>query len=83
MNAVAHAKQRAQQRYGVRLNRDRYWGLVMAIRQGRSIVVAKVSNSRSIHIVDGMVCVYSSTRHRIITFLPADCWETKKWSADE
>jgi len=72
---VQHAKQRAYERYGVSLNRTGYYAVVKRIQNGDSVCIKRMSNDRSIHLVDGMVCVYSKRRHKIVTFLPADCRE--------
>ena len=72
---VLHAKQRAQERYNKRLNRHEYYGLVGKIMRGQSRCIRRVSNARTIHEVDGMIAVYGSKFHKIVTFLPCDCWE--------
>jgi hypothetical protein len=72
---VQHAMQRAFERYGEHLNRVSYYALVKRIQNGDSVCIKRMSNDRSIHLVDGMVCVYSKRRHKIVTFLPADCRE--------
>ena len=79
MNAAAaivkHAKQRAEERYNAHLNRHEYYALVGKIMRGESTCIKRVSNSRTVHIVDDKVVVYSSAHHKIITFLPRDCRE--------
>lgn len=75
---VEHAKTRAIERYQVVLNRAEYWALVRKIMRGESRCILRVSNSRTIQEVDGMVVVYSNRLHRIVTFLPRDCWEMRE-----
>ena len=72
-----HAKIRASERYNVSLNRDYYWRLVREIRDGRAVLVKRVSNTRTVWRVDGMYAVYSSRMHRIVTFLPPNCREAE------
>ena len=72
---VQHAKQRAFERYGEHLNRAGYYVLVKMIQNGDSVCIKRVSNDRSIHLVDGKVAVYSRRRHKIVTFLPPNCRE--------
>lgn len=74
---VSHAKERAAERYGVRLNRHSYYELVGKIMRGQSRCIRRVSNTRTIHEVDDKIVVYSSKAHKIVTFLPRDCWEAK------
>lgn len=75
---VEHAKERATERYHVSLNRAKYWALVKKIMRGESRCILRVSNSRTIQEVDEMIVVYSNRTHRIVTFLPPDCWEMRK-----
>ena len=77
-NLVIHAKTRAKQRYGKSLNRQSYYELIARIKHNQSRCVRKISNSRSVHEVDGMFVVYSKRAGKIVTFLPADCWEGKE-----
>ena len=74
---VAHAKYRARARYAVSLNRHGYWSLVSKIKRGGAKLVERVSNTRSVYIVDGMVAVYSRKHGKIVTFLPRDCRELR------
>jgi hypothetical protein len=80
MTIVDHAKQRASERYNVHVNREKYYGLIHLIQTGKSTPIKRVSNSRSVHIVDNFIVVYSSTRKKIITFLPSDCKEYQDYS---
>lgn len=75
---VSHAKARARERYAVNLNRRAYWSLVDKIQRGGAKLVERVSNTRAVYIVDGMVCVYSRKFRRIVTFLPKDCREIRR-----
>ena len=79
MRIVDHAKQRASERYHVRINREKYYSLIHLIKSGKSTPIKKISNSRSVHIVDQFIVVYSSTRKKIITFLPSDCVELREY----
>lgn len=74
---VSHAKERARERYAVNLNRRAYWSLVDKIQRGGALLVERVSNTRAVYIVDGMVVVYSRKFRRIVTFLPRDCRELR------
>jgi hypothetical protein len=68
-----HSKMRAQRRYGITLNREKYSEIVNAIKIGANRGRA-VSNNRSLHIaeVDGvkMLVVYDKKRKELITVLP-------------
>lgn len=78
MMTVTHAKERARERYAVSLNRRTYWSLVDKIKRGGAKLVERVSNTRAVYIVDGMVVVYSRKFGRIVTFLPKDCREIRQ-----
>ena len=67
-----HAKRRAAERYGITLNREHYYELCRKIQHCESTPVSRTSNDRTLHIVDGMLAVYSKKRHRIVTFLPRE-----------
>lgn len=77
-----HAKVRAYERYGIRLNRESYRELCGQIKRGASEFVSKTSNDRSVHRVelDGVKLnvVWSKKRRRIITVLPENCVELKE-----
>jgi hypothetical protein len=74
---IAHAKYRARERYAKSLNRRSYYELCRLIKENKSECIKKVSNTRSIHRVEGMIAVYSNKSHRIITFLPPNCRELR------
>lgn len=76
-NLVTHAKIRARERYDMPLNRRTYYELCRKIKDNKTECILKVSNTRSIHKVDGMIVVYSNKSHRIVTFLPRDCREVR------
>jgi hypothetical protein len=80
MSVVEHAKARASERYEVRLNRDKYYSLIHKIRANEAVSIKRVSNSRSVYLVDGFVVVYSKSRKKIITFLPPDCKEMRDYA---
>ena len=77
-SAVRHAKERAAERYGTPINRREYYSLVDKIKSGQSRIVKRMSNTRAVHEVDGMIVVYSNRIHKILTFLPPDCVEVRQ-----
>lgn len=72
-----HAKMRASERYGLKLNREDYDDLVLRIRNNVGVLARlRISCSRSALLVryrgQDMVVVYSITHGNIVTFLPPD-----------
>lgn len=69
-----HAKRRANERFGLTLNRHELQALTSAIRAGRFAFVERQSNRVTVWagIVKGQsVCVvYDSKQHQVVTFLP-------------
>jgi len=80
MNIVDHAKERAIERYEIKVTRDKYYSLIHKIKTNKAIMIKRVSNSRSVYLVDDFVVVYSRTRKKIVTFLPADCKEARDYA---
>lgn len=69
-----HAKRRATQRFGLILNKVAYRELVQRIQGPEPTYVRKLSNTRSLHVlnVEGrwLWVVYSRRMKTIVTFLP-------------
>lgn len=78
----AHAIMRAEQRYGIKLNRKSYMELVKTIQSGKARFLFKETNRLSHFMVtaEGQQChaVYDRLRGRIVTFLPKDADEHKR-----
>lgn len=77
MSLNDHAKQRATERYGVRVNRAKFHELCNKIKSGKARYIRKATNTRIICEVDNMIVVYSKKTKKIVTFLPANCYETE------
>lgn len=59
---------------------------VIRLGLGRKIKTRKKNDGSTIFLVTAlcgtrMLAVYAPHRHRIVTFLPFDCWEMKYWEA--
>jgi hypothetical protein len=71
-----HAVQRADLRYGVRLNENDLREIVKLIETGKSKPLQKQSNRVVVHKVSykscDMILVYDKLRKSIATFLPSD-----------
>lgn len=69
-----HARFRAQQRYGINLNRHVRKDLIQKIKTGKCLLLEKETNSRRKYLVEyegqRVIVVYSKTRQEIITLLP-------------
>lgn len=69
-----HARFRAQQRYGINLNRHTRKDLIQRIKTGKCLLLEKETNSRRKYLVEfegqKVVVVYSKPRQEIITLLP-------------
>ena len=74
MKAVIHAKQRLEERYGMKLNKHGFKAL-------RSTGILRLTASRSLHKVDGedIYFVYSKSQHKIITFYTKEMCVAKGW----
>lgn len=70
----AHAKRRAEQRYGIRMNRDVLRQLIAQIQAGKARVLERQSLRVSVLelCIDGnpVPLVYDYKRKTIVTFLP-------------
>lgn len=71
--ARAHAKRRLRERYNIDANRFEIAHMILDIRMGRCPMVARQSNTRSIHKCrfrdQDVYAVYSTTAKTILTFL--------------
>lgn len=81
-----HAARRAQERYGLDLNKDRYRQLCQFVQDGHGECLGKQSNRltvwRIVVPLDGgihLTCnvVYDKQRHTIVTFLPPGITDAK------
>lgn len=88
-----HAKRRALERYGIELTKDSYTALCKDIQNGIGVCLGKQSNRLTVWRInvlrpesltrpgpaETVPChvVYDKTRHRIVTFLPADITDAK------
>ena len=72
----SHAKKRACERYGVKLDRDLHRLIISKIQRGLSTPVKRTSRTRAVHDVDtpegSFRVVYRSDKKDIITFLPIE-----------
>ena len=75
----AHAKRRAEERYGINLNKEARHEIVQAIQSNRAEFVAKQSNNRSLWKVsyqdESLNVVYDKQRGTLCTVLPRDAAE--------
>jgi hypothetical protein len=73
-NITAHAKKRFAERFGMYANRQFRLRVLRLIWEGKSQLIRRRSNSRSVHLVliDGVPVqvVYDKRRRRIITCFP-------------
>lgn len=71
-----HAKRRANERFGLTLNRHQLADVARQIQSGKSVFVRRQSNRVTVHQVSvgEAVCqvVYDSARNQIVTFLPPE-----------
>lgn len=78
-----HAKKRAIQRYGIALNHEDRRIIATKIRNNDSIFINKSTNTNSIHLVKyknkEYIAVYCSVTNCLVTFLPKDCREYRKY----
>lgn len=69
-----HALKRAEERYGLKLTNDDIIHIISMIKHQKSISSKKLTNTRSLHIVNYADCelktIYDNKRHNICTFLP-------------
>lgn len=73
-----HAKRRAELRYGVILNREKYASVIEQIKTGKWINRKKSSNNRWLYIIDvdgeETLVVYDKKRQELVTVLPKDSY---------
>ena len=73
-----HAKKRAEERFGVTLNRDDLYNVSSAIRGQKAKFKQAISNRVTAWIVslpgtsEEAIALYDRKRHAVITFLPLD-----------
>ena len=72
MTVSAHAKKRANQRYGINLNSQLHSLICKEIRNGKAEILCRSTNTRTIYKVNEIIVVYSKTKKKIITVLPSD-----------
>lgn len=69
-----HAKRRAEERYGLALNRQDLRDVADSIQRGDAVHVQTTSNRTSVHDVKHkgikVRVVYDRIRHNVVTFLP-------------
>lgn len=69
-----HSINRAKQRYGLVLKGADIDNIINLIQNKKSLVVIKLTNSRTMHIVyyaeQELKTVYDKKRHNLCTFLP-------------
>jgi hypothetical protein len=75
----AHAKQRAEERYGLNLNKDARHEIVQMIQTNQAEFVGKESNSRTLWRVNyqeqSLNVVYDKARSTLCTVLPKEAIE--------
>lgn len=75
----AHARLRAQQRYGMALSKTLRRELLRMIRSGEAIQSARLTHTRTAHLLEHggrrIAVIYSNTTKDLVTLLPPDCWE--------
>jgi hypothetical protein len=74
-NETIHAKKRAKERYGIKLNHRVRTNIISSIQNGKSLWVKKLTNRITEHTLiteDGtkIRVLYDKYRHNIVTFLP-------------
>ncbi len=71
-----HAKRRAEERYGVTLNKHDYKEISKSIMRGEQAVLKRQSLARTIYLIDyqgqQLKAVYDKKRHQVVTFLPIE-----------
>lgn len=81
-----HAQKRALERYGIELNKDRYMQLCKQVQENQGKYLGKQSLRLSVWRIEtqntageqiSSVVIYDKSRHRIVTFLPADATDAK------
>ncbi|MFA5152736.1 MAG: hypothetical protein WC554_09270 [Clostridia bacterium] len=69
-----HARRRARERYDLELTNADITRIVGAIRHGESVSTKKLTNTRTLHVVNFneqmMRVIYDNKRHNVCTFLP-------------
>jgi hypothetical protein len=69
-----HARRRAEERYGIKLNSKGRIAIIRMIQRGEKIRSRKLTNRLTEHILmfeDNLIrIVYDKERHNIVTFLP-------------
>ena len=86
----AHAKKRAEERYGLNLNKEARHEIVSMIQQNQAEFVGKQSNTRSLWRVNyqdqSLNVVYDKARNTMCTVLPKEAHEFQggtDWSEAE
>jgi hypothetical protein len=78
---TVHARRRAMQRHGVKLNRNRLGEIVAQIRKTRAAFLARLSRRITVWRVESdgreMVAFYDSVRHTVATLLTVGQWERR------
>ena len=78
----AHAKRRANQRYGLSLNRDKLNAMVRLIQEGKCTFIERQSNRVTVFslLFEGLTfpVVYDKQRKTIVTVLPPEALEGTK-----
>lgn len=73
LNQRIHAKRRAEERFGLKLNRDDYRELVLKIRGGKAEFLGRESLRLTHWAVEwsgqSMHAVYDSKRHNVVTVM--------------
>lgn len=64
-----HSKIRCQERYNINCSNKDLKNLEQKIRSGKSIFIRRISNSKTVRLVDDYKVVYSSATKQICTFL--------------
>lgn len=73
-----HAKKRAEERFGVKLNRDDLYNVSSAIRGQKAKFKQAISNRVTAWVItipktnEEAIALYDRKRHAVITFLPLD-----------
>ncbi len=83
----AHAKKRAEERYGINLNKDARREIVQKIQTNQAEYVTRVSNNRSLWKVPyqekTLNAVYDKARQTLCTVLPEDAQEFQQEVTEE
>jgi hypothetical protein len=82
----AHAKRRAEERYGLNLNKEARHEIVSMIQQNQAEFVGKQSNTRSLWRVNyqeqSLNVVYDKARNTMCTVLPKEAHEFQPGTSD-